>query len=217
MSDTIKGINCKVEVALTFGSAKLFTAVTKAYPPVATLNAHGIVNGDVGYWTIGSGMVELADQAILANNISPNTIEMPGLDSTDYSTYASDAANYLTMALTWGTVAEGAGYQVGGGAGAQLDDTRLLDTKTRNLAGLLAPQDITVDVRNAKISSAGMAYIERRAMRNLPVLVKISQAGTVLRVGYGTPSLPGENVSSGELASGSFAIIVPAFAVKPNV
>ena len=214
---TIKGINCKVEVALTFGSAKLFTGVTKAYPPVATLTAHGIVNGDAGYWTIGSGMTELADQAILANNITANTIEMPGLDSTDYSTYVSAAGNFLTMALTWGTVAEGAGYQVGGGAGAQLNDTRLTDTKTRNIAGLLAPQDITIDVRTAVVSSAAMQFIERQAMRNLPVLIKISQGSRVLRVAYGTPSLPGENLSSGELASGSFSIIVPAFAVKPNV
>lgn len=217
MSDTIKGINCKVEVALTFGAAKLFTAVSKAYPPVATLTAHGIVNGDAGFWTIGSGMVELADQAILAHNIAANTIEMPGLDSTNYSTYASAAGNFITMALTWGTIAEGAGYQVGGGAGAQLNDTRLTDTKTRNIAGLLAPQDITVDVRTAKVSSAAMAFIERKAMNNEPVLIKISQGGTVLRVAYGTPSLPGENVSSGELASGSFGIIVPAFAIKPNV
>lgn len=214
---TIKGINCKVEVALTFGAAKLFTSVSKAYPPVGTLTAHGITNGEVGYWTIGSGMVELADQAIMANNIASGTIEMPGLDTTNYSTFVSAAGNFLTMASTWGTIAEAAGYQVGGGAGAQLNDTRLTDTKTRNIAGLLAPQDITIDVKNGDVSSAAMAFIERKAQNNEPVLIKISHGTRVLRVAYGTPSLPGENVSSGELASGQFSIIVPAFALKPNV
>ncbi len=214
---TIKGINCKVEVALTFGSAKQFTNVTKAYPPVATLTAHGITQGEVGFWTIGSGMVELADQAIFANNITANTIELPGLDSTNYSTFVANAANFLTMAATWGTIAEAAGYQVGGGAGAQLNDTRLTDTKTRNISGLLAPQDITIDVRNADVSTAAMQFIERKAQNNEPVLVKISQGTRVLRVAYGTPSLPGESVGSGELANGQFSIIVPAFALKPNV
>lgn len=214
---TIKGINCKVEVALTFAAAKLFTGVSKAYPPVATLTAHGIVNGEAGFWTIGSGMVELDQQAVLANNIAANTIEMPGLDSTNWSTFVSAAGNFLTMAATWATIAEAAGYQVGGGAGAQLNDTRLTDTKTRNISGLLAPQDITIDVRNAVVSTAGMQFIERKAMNNEPVLVKISQGSQVLRVAYGTPSLPGENVGSGELANGQFSIIVPGFAVKPNV
>lgn len=214
---TIKGINCKVEVALTFGSAKLFTGVTKAYPPVGTLTAHGILNGEAGYWTIGSGMVELADQAVMANNIAANTIEMPGLDSTNWSTFVSAAGNFLTMAASWGTLAESAGYQVGGGAGAQLNDTRLTDTKTRNVSGLLAPQDVTIDVRNAVVSSAAMQFIERKAMNNESVLVKISQGSQVLRVAYGIPSLPGENVGSGELANGQFTIIVPGFAVKPNV
>jgi hypothetical protein len=162
-------------------------------------------------------MVELADQAIIANNITVNTIEMPGLDSTNYSTFAAGAGTNLVMAATWGTLAEAAAYAVGGGASSQLNDTRLTDTKTRNIAGLLAPQDVTIDVRNGVVSSAAMAWVERKAMNTESILVKISQGAQVVRVCYGVPSLPNEQVGSGELASGQFSITVPAFAVHPNV
>lgn len=215
MTDTIKGLNCKVEVALTFDSPISPTAVTKAYPPVATLNAHGITDGEVGYWLATAGMVQMHKQAFMADNVTANTWEMPGLDSTDYDTFA--AGPTVVMAATWATVAEAAAYGIGGGAQSELNDTRLMDVKARAESGLLAAQTITVDVRNAKVSSAAMAFIERQAMRSLAVLVKISQAGTVVRVGYGVPSLPGENVGSGELANGQFAIVCPGFAVKPNV
>lgn len=215
MTDTIKGLNCKVEVALTYSTAVTNTSdITKAYPPVATSAAHGLANGTVGFWTVTAGMVELDAQAFMVNNQATNTFEMPGLDTTNYSTHS---AATFQVAATWGTLAEGAGYTIGGGAADQLNDTRLTDVKTRNLGGLLGAQNVTIDVRNAKVGSAAMRLIERYAMTQTNVLVKISQAGTVLRCIYGVPSLPGEGVASGQLATGQFGITVPAFALKPNV
>lgn len=215
MTDTIKGLNCKVEVALTFDSPISPTAVTKADPPVATLTAHGITSGEVGYFLATTGMIQLHKQAFLANNHTANTWEMPGLDSTDYDTFV--AGPTVVMAATWATIAEAAAYAVGGGAQSELNDTRLMDIKARSESGLLASQTLTIDVRNAVVSSSGMSFIEKKAMRSVGVLVKISQAGKVVRVAYGVPSLPGESVGSGELANGQFAIICPGFVVKPNV
>lgn len=211
---TIVGRNCKVEVALTFDTALEPTAVTKAGPPVATLTSHGLTDGEVGFWTVTAGMVELDGQAFMVDGSDTNTFEMPGLDTTDYSTYSAGSA---TVAATWGTISEAAGYTVGGGASAQLDDSRLLDVKTRNVAGLLAAQDLTIDLKNAEIDGAAMAFINTKAQRGLPCLFKITKGSQVLRVAYGVPSLPGEQVAAGGLASGQFNVICSGWVVKPNV
>jgi hypothetical protein len=210
---TITGRNVKIEVALTFDSALTVSAVTKASPPVATSTSHGSLDGEVGFFTVTAGMVELQEQAFMADNVATNTWEMPGLDSTDYSTFTAGTA---TMAATWGTVSEAAGYTVGGGAPAQLDDTRLTDTKTTNIAGNLASEDLNIDVRNAEVDGAAMAFIAGKAQRGLPILIKISKASQVLRVFYGIPGRPGESVSAGGAATGQFGLVGRGWVVKPN-
>lgn len=211
---TIVGRDCKIEVALTFDSAINPTAVSKANPGVATLTGHAVETGDVGYWTVTAGMVELDEQAVYCTDTDANTFTMNGLDTTNYTTYT---AGSLTLAATWGTVSEAAGYTVGGGAAATLDDTRLLDVKTRNIAGLLAPQDVTIDVRNPVTSGSALAFLENKAVNSQKVLIRISKGGTVLRVLYGQPSLAGESVQAGGLASGQISLTVPGWVVKPNV
>jgi hypothetical protein len=211
---SIVGRNVKVEVALTFAASIAPTAVTKAYPPVATLTSHSLVDGDAGYWVVTAGMVELDAQGFLVDNKATNTWEMPGLDSTDYSTYTAGTAY---AAATWGTISESTSYNIGGGAAEQLDDTRLLSIKTSNIAGNLAAQDVSIDIKAAEISGAAMQFVERQALRGLKCLFKVSKGSQVLRVFYGTPSLPGESVSAGAIGTGQFSVTVPAFAIKPNV
>lgn len=213
---TISGRNVKVEVALTFDTAidLAANAVSKAYPPVVTKATHGLTDGEVGFFTVSDGMVELAEQAALVDNAATGTFEIPGLDSTDYSTFTTGT---FTAAATWGTLAESTAYAIGGGAAQQLDDTRLIDAKNRSEAGNLASQDVTIDVKPQEVSGAAMAFIERQAQRGRRCLFKISKNGRVLRVFYGTPSMPGESVSTGQLATGQMSVTVPAWAVKPSV
>lgn len=212
---TIVGRNCKVEVALTLGTPVAgATAITLADPPVVTDAAHGLTDGAVGFWSVSAGMVELNEQAFIVDDSDTNTFKMPGFESTTYSAYT---AGTYTMAATWGTLAEAAGYGVGGGAANALDDTRLLDVKTRNIAGNLAPQDVTIDVKNQEVDGAAMAFIAKAARATTSVLMRISKGGQVLRVFYGVPSLPGEATAAGALATGQFSVQVPAWVVKPNV
>lgn len=213
---TIKGRNVKVEVALTFDAAISLSsaAVSKAYPPVVSAAAHGLIDGECGFFTVPDGMVELDSQGAMVDNSATDTFELPGLDTTDYSTFTSGS---FTAAATWGTVAESTAYAVGGGAANPLDDTRLIDSKTRNEAGNLASQDVTIDLKPQEVSGAAMAFLERQAQRGLPCLIKISKQGRVLRIFYGTPSLPGESVGAGQLATGQMSVTVPAWVLKPNV
>lgn len=211
---TIVGRDCKIEVALTFDAAINPTAVTKANPGVATLTGHAVETGDIGYWSVTAGMVELDGQAVYCTETDTNTFTMNGLVTTNYSTYS---AGSLVLAASWGTISEAAAWSVGGGAPNPLDDTRLTDIKTRNVAGLLAAQDLNIDVRSPVTSGAALAFIEAAAQTGSSVLIKISKGGTVLRVAYGVPSLPGEQVSAGGLGAGSFGLICPGWVLKPNV
>lgn len=210
---TIVGRGITVQYASTLASPINPTAVTKANPAVATLTSHGMTDGTVGYWTVSAGMVELDGQAAHIIATSANTFTMNGLVTTGYSTYS---AGTFTYASAWSTIAEAASYAVGGGAAATLDDTRLFHTRTSNIAGLLAPQDLTIDVRSAEVSGAAMAAVEAAAQTSTALLFRVMKGSTTLRVYYGIPSLPGESVQAGALGSGQFNILGAGWCVKPN-
>lgn len=212
---TIVGRNCKIEVALTFDSAISPSAVTKATSGVATLTSHTVDTGDVGYWTATSGMVELDGQAVYCTDTDANTFTLNGLDTTNYSTFT--AGPTLTLAATWGLLDEAGGYAVGGGAAATLDDSRLHLNKVRNIAGLNAAEDLTINIKTPEIEGSALAFLTRAARNGSNVLIKITKGSQVLRVAYGVPSVYGEQVDVGGLGTGSFSIICPALVVKPNV
>lgn len=215
---TITGRNVKIEVALTLSAAVTggVTDITKAYPPVVTDAAHALANGAVGFFTVPAGMVELDLQAFMVNNQAANTFELPGLDSTDFSTVVPASTTYQ-VAATWGTISESASYAIGGGAAADIEDNRLHEVKDRNISGNLPAQNVNIGIKPQEVDGAAMQFVQRQAMRGLNVLMKISKAGKVLRVFYGEPSLYDENVSAGGGATGGFSVKVPGFAVKPNV
>jgi hypothetical protein len=208
---TARGINVKLEIALTFSAAKTVTAVTKAAPGVATSATHGLADGTVGFWTVTDGMVELHEQATRVKNSLASSFELQSLDTATYSTFT---AGTFTPALTWGTLSEAVGYSIGGGSANALDDTRLIDTKTRNVNGLLGAQNVTIDMRNQTVNSTIMDKIETFARTQQNLLFRITQFDGAVRVFYGMPSMPGESVASGQLASGQFGVTVPQWVLK---
>jgi len=208
---TAIGRNCRIEVALTFGTVKTVTAVTKAMPGVATSSAHAMTNGTVGRWAVSAGMVELDGQVSRVYNQATNSFELQGLDTTDYTTFT---AGTFTPVATWGTLAEAAGYAIGGGEADKLDDTRLQDVKKRNINGLLSAQDVTIDIRNQTFNTAVMDAIESAARRQVAQVYRITLADGSVRVFGGVPSVPGESVAAGQLASGQIGITVDGWVLK---
>jgi hypothetical protein len=211
---TIVGRDCTIEVALTFDSPLTVASLTLADPGVATSTAHGLSDGEAGYFSVTAGMVELDEQAVIVDNKTTDTFELAGLSTASYSAFT---AGTFTAAATWGTVSEAAGYTVGGGASTPLDDTRLTDVKTRNVTGLLAAQDVTIQLKSPVTSGAALAFIEAAARTSTSCLFKITKGSDVLRVFYGVPSLAGESVSSGQLGSGEFNVLCPNWVLKPNI
>lgn len=214
---TISGRNVKVEIALTLADPLAITGITRDLPAVVTHAGAALAAGLVGFFSVtGSGMIQLNEQAVLVGDPADGTFKLPGLDTSDYDLHANEGTSFIAAA-SWSTLAEAAAYAVGGGAATQLDDTRLHESKARNVAGNLASQDLTLDVRNQEVSGAAMQYIEGRAQRGLPVLIKISKNSKVLRVAYGVPSLPGEQVGVNALATGQISVTVAGWCLKPNV
>jgi hypothetical protein len=81
--------------AIVRGGGVTVTAVTRANPAVATATAHGYLNGDkVNFYNV-VGMVELLDNEYTLANVTTNTFELQGINSTAYGVYVSG-----TCALT---------------------------------------------------------------------------------------------------------------------
>jgi hypothetical protein len=208
---TAVGRNVRLEVGLTYSAAVNPTACTKAMPGVATLTAHALTAGMVGYWTVTAGMVELDGQATRVYAPAANTFALQGLDTTGYGTYS---AGTFTPVATWGTLSEAVGHEYGGGAADPLDDTKLLDTKKRNFSGLLASQDVTVSIRNQTYNGSVLDYIESAAKSVTNLVWRATLHDGSVRIYRGVPSMPGESIQSGALASGQFVVLVEGWVLK---
>ena len=65
------------------------TGITQANPAVVTITGHGYSNGDEVYITGITGMTELNGQRFIVANVTANTFELQGEDSTSYTAWAS--------------------------------------------------------------------------------------------------------------------------------
>lgn len=75
-------------------AAKTITAATKANPCVVTSASHGYSNGDEVFISDVAGMTELNNRFFKVANVTTNTFELVGIDSTNYTTYASGGSAY---------------------------------------------------------------------------------------------------------------------------
>lgn len=210
---TLVGRNVKLEVALTYATAEVVTAVTLASPGVATSTSHGLANGTVGYWLpTGGGMPQLDGQATRVVNTATNTFDLQGLNTSSFSAWAT--GTYVPVA-TWGTLSEMTNYSIGGGSADQLDDTKSQDIVKQILFGLLPADTIQIDTLSQTVNSTVMQFIEDAALASSYCVFRITagQDGAV-RVFRGVPSRPGESMQRGQLATGSFQVAVKGLILK---
>lgn len=209
---TAQGRGVRLEVALTYGTAKTVTAVTKASPGVATSTVHGLANGVVGYWNVtDGGMPQLNQQATRVYNQATNTFELQGLNTAGYSDFT---AGTFVPAATWGTLSEAIGYKIGGGSASDQDDTKLLDVVTQLLPGTLAADTVSIDLLSQTYNSVVMQKIEDASIAGTYLLFRVTLQDGATRVFYGTPGRPGEDLSRGSLATGSFQVKTKGLVLK---
>jgi hypothetical protein len=204
MATNVKGRGIRVEVAtvLTAGVAGA-TAISLANPGVVTDAAHGLSNNAVGYWDTMVGMEQLEDQAFRVKNGTTGTFELQGLNTTSYTAFTSGL--YYT-GTTWATLSEATSYNIPDAATEDLDGTTLLDVIDVLESGNLAAQPISFNLLLRETPSTALAFMQAAALTGTKCLMRITLQGGAVRVYYGTPSAPGEDVQAKQLGRASVSV-----------
>lgn len=111
MADVKLWSNVQIAVQSALGSDLTISNITKANPAVVTSVAHGLSNGDYVRLSV-LGMNQLNDRVVRVANVTADTFECEGVDSTAYDTFASGKANEITFGTTLSTITD---IQVSGG------------------------------------------------------------------------------------------------------
>lgn len=159
--------NVQVAMQSALGSAKAITAITKANPAVATSTAHGFANGD---WLVISaqGMWQVDTMTVRAANVTANTFELEGVDSTAFDTFSSGSAAAITFGHTFSTMGD---FNVQGGDFEMIDVTTIHDIVKKTQPGNANPIECSgnfnwdpADAGQIAMKSASQARV-LRAMR----------------------------------------------------
>lgn len=89
-----------IHIGSAVGSALSVTAATNANPCVMTSTAHGLSNGD--YVVVTSGWSRVTDKTWRVANVTANTFELEGSNTTDTSIYsAGSGIGSVKKVTTW--------------------------------------------------------------------------------------------------------------------
>jgi len=201
----VKGRGVRIELGATYSTAAAATAVTLANPGVVTANAHGMLDGAVGYFDAVSGMVQLEGQAFRVDNPAANTFELQGINTLAMSAYVSGT---FIKVLTWLTLAEATSYEITGGTAEKLDVTTLIDTVRKQENGLLGAASLNMNVLAQTIPSTAMLLVQSAAQAGTKLAVRITHPDGAVRIALGEPSSPGENVGQGAVGTGTLEFSV---------
>lgn len=96
MATAILWTNVQVSIQSAIAAADTITGITKANPGVVTSTSHGWANGDYVYYNV-DGMYQLDERIVRAANVTANTAELSGLDTTNFDTFSSGTGQVITF------------------------------------------------------------------------------------------------------------------------
>ena len=205
MTTPLIGRNVRVEVSKTETAAKTVTAVTQANPGVATSAAHGLSDGAVGYFNAVTGMVNLEGQAVRIDAPATDTFTLQSINTASFPAFT---AGTFVPVTAWSTLSRAASYDIGGGDADKIDTTVLLDAIKQEANGLLAAQTVKFDLKLDTTDDEALGLVVAAAVSQAYLVFRITLADGAQRVFRGQPSMFGENVGQGALATGSFSVTV---------
>src|SRR5262245_27546235 len=135
-----------VDLSATFGTAQDITAITKANPPVVTYVGTDPTNGDYVLFTNILGMTQVNDRLFRVKNVSTasNTLELDGINSTNYSTFVTSTA--AMQVVTWNVSLQiVTGVNASGGEPEEVDATTIHDAARVILYGAFTPSQFQFD------------------------------------------------------------------------
>jgi hypothetical protein len=180
------GTNVTVSVQQTLGSAlPTPSGVTKANPGVVTSASHGLANGDIVVFTsVTGGMVQLHGQACRVANVTTNTFELEGLDTSSYDTWTTGTVKEVTA---FSTLSSAQNITMPNPAPNKIDITTLIDKVKQYTYGLADAPDGQITglfnpsgtaeglVRTATKSNATMVF--KVAFTNLTAIFNANVSG----------------------------------------
>jgi hypothetical protein len=198
--------NARVEVQNATATALTVTAVTLADPGVATSAGHGLSNGDIVTFSVSDGMVELNEQAVRVANVTTDTFELEGLDTTDYSTWDSGAATPIS---SWYTIAASTSVNLGDATPSELDGSRLIDKREVTLYGRPGSTSGTIDVHHDP-HSAAIQKLKAASVSDLLAFRVTWNNGNVCVFGAKTAYSGGFSAGNNQILTGSVPLTVPS-------
>ena len=131
--------NVQVAMQSALGANKTISAITKASPAVATSTSHGLANGDIVILSV-QGMWQVDTRTVRVANVTANTFELEGIDSTLYDTFSAGTANAITFGTTFSTIGD---LSTSGGDFEMIDVTTIHDNVKKSIPGSASQVEVS--------------------------------------------------------------------------
>lgn len=142
MADPKLWSNVAVAFESALAAADTISGITKANPGVVTSTAHGNNNGDYVKLTV-QGMSQLDGRVVRVANVTADTYELEGVDTTNFDTFSSGTSETITYGTTVGTIRT---LSASGGDPNFIDVTTIHDNVSKQVPGLASA--ITYSLEN---------------------------------------------------------------------
>lgn len=136
---TWAGVAVAIQSALA--AADTISGITKANPGVVTATAHGISNGAYVKLNV-VGMSQLDGRIFRVANVTTNTFELEGENTTSYDTFTSGTAQEITFGTTLSTLTT---VNASGGDFDFIDTTTIHDLVKSQIPGQASASTFTFD------------------------------------------------------------------------
>jgi len=133
--------NVQVAMQSVLATGDTITGITKANPGVVTSTGHGILDGEYVVLT-SVGMSQLDQRVVRAANVTANTFELEGVDTTNFDTFTSGSCQVITFGTTFGTIKSLSGS---GGDFSFVDTTTIHDSVATQIPGIASASTYSFD------------------------------------------------------------------------
>lgn len=195
----------KLEIEATLDTPLVVSALTLASPGVATSTAHGLSNGDVVKFSVTDGTVELDQQVCRVANITVDTFELEGVDTSGMSAWVSGKA---TPVLTWSTLCQATNLSIGNAAPSELDGSNFCSKKSVTLYGLPGSTSGSIDIQH-DAQLAAIQYLKAASTSDLIAFRYTRANGSIAIFGGITAFSGGFDAGLNAIETGSVPVTIP--------
>lgn len=176
-----KWLNVKVNLQSALGASKTVTAVTKAATAVCTSTAHTLTNGSYVRF-IANGMSEINGRIFRIANVTANTFDLEGENSTSYGDFTSGSVQAVTFGHSFGTIKQLTGA---GGEFDNIDVTTIHDSIKKSIPGLASEISYDFDLFWDLSDPAFVKCLEySKTQSEAGVLFTFPNGGKITMYGY---------------------------------